>query len=122
MPANFPHHGKPVSLELDSKPRNPPSPSPFFSLAKKIDVIGALFLLAGAFLLLTALLEASVNFPWSSATIITLLVISGVAWIAFFAWEWYLSHSSLAQEPIFSWRFVRNPTWMGMLVYCPFLT
>ncbi|QKX54258.1 uncharacterized protein TRUGW13939_01343 [Talaromyces rugulosus] len=116
MPANFPHHGKPVSLELNSRPMNPPSPSPFFSLAKKIDVIGAVFLLAGAFLLLTALLEASVNFRWSSATIITLLVISGVAWIAFFAWEWYLSRSSLAQEPIFSWRFVQNPIWMGMLV------
>jgi hypothetical protein len=68
---------------------------------------------------LTALLEASVNFRWSSATIITLLVISGVAWIAFFVWEWYLSRSSVGQEPIFSWRFVQNPTWMGMLVYCP---
>ncbi|CRG91968.1 Multidrug resistance protein 3 [Talaromyces islandicus] len=114
MPTKFPYHGKPASLE--SKPKTPLSPSPFFSLAKKIDVTGAVLLLAGAFLLLTALLEASVNFRWSSATIITLLVISAVAWVAFFAWEWYLSESSLTQEPIFSWRFVRNPTWMGMLV------
>jgi hypothetical protein len=85
MPAKFPYHGKPVSL--DSKSTTAPSKGPFFSLAKKIDVTGAILLLAGAFLLLTALLEASVNYRWSSATIITLLVISGVAWIAFFAWE-----------------------------------
>ena len=88
----------------------------------KLDVVGAGLLLSGSLLLATALLEASDRFSWSSGGTISLLILSGVSWICFFVWEWYITGLDGKQEPVFPWRFVHDRTWMGMLMYessCP---
>lgn len=84
---------------------------------KKIDVLGAVFLLAATTLLVTALSEGEVRFAWDSATIIAFFTVSGVLWLVFLLWEWYVSrHSSTQIEPLFPWRFFRNRVWMGLLM------
>ncbi|KAI9650305.1 hypothetical protein NHQ30_000318 [Ciborinia camelliae] len=113
MPAKFPYHGAENSKPTEEK---------FRLLLKRIDFIGAILLLGGSVFLVTALLEASAAFAWSSGTIIALLVLSGVAWIAFFAWEYHLSgRQNTTQEPIFPWQFLQNHIWIGvlMILVCP---
>jgi hypothetical protein len=83
---------------------------------QRLDLLGAGLLLSGSLLLITALVEASLRFDWSSGAIIALLVLSGASWIAFFAWEWYITRKQGKQEPIFPWRFFQNIPWLGMLM------
>lgn len=111
MPRNFPNHARvstPQQGEDNKFSRE--------SLAK-LDIVGAGLLLSGSLLLTTALLEASTRFSWSSAATISLLVISGLSWILFFTWEWYITGKDGKQEPVFPWRFFYDPAWMGMLMY-----
>lgn len=113
LPSNFPNHAK-VS---HSQPRENCA-STRASLAK-LDIVGAGLLLSGSLLLATALLEASTRFSWSAAVTISLLVTSGLSWICFFTWEWHITGKDGTdgkQEPIFPWRFVYDPAWMGMLL------
>lgn len=87
------------------------------SSLQRLDLLGAGLLLTASLLLVTALVEASTEFAWSSGVIISLLVLSAVAWMGFLFWEWYISKSNGKQEPIFPWRFFYNRAWMGMLLY-----
>ncbi|TVY24313.1 Efflux pump [Lachnellula hyalina] len=92
MPAQFgtPKNSAPSPVQKDT----------IWRLLKKIDVIGAVLLLGASFLLVTALLEASTSFTWSSAVVIALLVLS----------------VGKEQEEMFPWRFVKNRAWMAMLL------
>jgi len=95
----------------------------------RLDYVGAILLLAASLLLVTALQQTALDFAWSSPAIITMLVLSGLSWIAFFAWEWHvtaraddsnttitMSESENQVEPIFPWRFLRSRPWVGMLL------
>jgi hypothetical protein len=72
-------------------------------------------------LLVTALLEASTAYSWSSALTISLLTISGVLWISFVIWEWFATKDTWPIEPVFPFRFFPNRYWMGMLLQSFFL-
>lgn len=88
----------------------------------RLDFVGAILLLAASLLLVTALQQTALDFAWSSPAIIVMLVLSGLSWIAFFAWEWHVtakadtSDSANQVEPIFPWRFLRSRPWVGMLL------
>jgi hypothetical protein len=73
-------------------------------------------LLVATLFLVTALEEADTEFPWKSGFVISLLVISGVAWLLFLLWEKYVTSNSTRQEPVFPWRFVQNRVWLGMML------
>ncbi|KAK0506855.1 hypothetical protein JMJ35_010709 [Cladonia borealis] len=67
-------------------------PSITWQSIQQVDWVGAILLLAASILLVFALQEGgSIAYSWSSATIISTLTISGVCWIAFFAWVSWLS-------------------------------
>ena len=114
MPSNFPN--PPGAAPIEKKKY------PFFSRASlaKLDVLGAGLLLSGSLLLTTALLEVSHRFSWSSGGSISLLVVSGLCWIGFFLWEWYITGQDGKQEPVFPWRFVHDHSFMGLLMYGSF--
>jgi hypothetical protein len=42
-------------------------------------------------------------------------VLTGVSWIAFFAWEWYISGIP-GKDPIFPKRWLFDRPWMGILM------
>jgi hypothetical protein len=80
-----------------------------------LDFVGSFLMIAGSFLIVTVLNEANLAFSWDSRASIALLVLTGVSWIAFFVWEWYLSGVSGA-DPIFPIRWLCDRPWMGILL------
>jgi hypothetical protein len=82
----------------------------------RLDYVGSGLLLTASLLLVTALMEATIDFSWSSAVTIAMLAISGVSWTAFVLWECHVSSRDGPAEPIFPWRFLYNRAWVGMLL------
>jgi len=114
IPNRFPRHH-----QADPKPR---SAGHRFSIQnfRKVDIFGTFMLLTATTLLVAALQEAGRSFPWKSAFVITMLVISGLTWPAFLVWERRVTLVEQEQEPIFPWRFVQSRVWAGMLLYVLF--
>ncbi len=88
---------------------------------QRVDFLGAFLLIAANLTLVTALLEASTTFSWSSPTIIALLAVSGFLWVLFVAWEWFATKEHVKQEPVFPFRFFHNRYWMGMILQSAFV-
>ncbi|KAJ5117246.1 hypothetical protein N7448_004185 [Penicillium atrosanguineum] len=84
-----------------------------------LDLVGSLLAMVGSFLLVTVLNEANLAFPWDSGAAITLIVLTAVAWIAFFSWECYISDMP-GKDPIFPKRWLFERPWMGILL-CSFV-
>ena len=110
IPNRFPHHAKPEEF---SKRFGHPFSS---QNLRRIDVPGAILLLIATLFLVAALEEAGVEYPWRSAFVITLLTISGLAWIAFVLWERMITLHTRHTEPVFPWRFFQNRAWIGMIL------
>lgn len=72
-------------------------------------------MMAGSFLIVAVLNETNLAFHWSSGAAIALLVLAGASWIAFFAWEWYISDKP-GKDPIFPKRWLFDRSWMGILM------
>ncbi|KAJ5277304.1 hypothetical protein N7524_003457 [Penicillium chrysogenum] len=80
-----------------------------------LDIMGSLLIMAGSFLIVAVLNETNLAFSWSSRDAIALLVLTGVSWIAFFAWEWYISGIP-GKDPIFPKRWLFDRPWLGILI------
>ncbi|KAJ5389745.1 uncharacterized protein N7496_000813 [Penicillium cataractarum] len=80
-----------------------------------LDLVGSVLIIIGSFLIVTVLNETNLAFSWSSGGAIALLVLTGVSWIAFFAWEWYISGIP-GKDPIFPKRWFFDRPWMGILI------
>ncbi|KAJ5940198.1 hypothetical protein N7516_000366 [Penicillium verrucosum] len=80
-----------------------------------LDIMGSLLMMAGSFLIVAVLNETNLAFSWSSRDAIALLVLTGVSWIAFFAWEWYISGIP-GKDPIFPKRWLFDRPWLGILI------
>lgn len=85
-----------------------------------LDLVGSLLIMAGSFLLVTVLNEANLAFPWGSGSAITLIVLTAVAWVAFFSWECYISDLP-GKDPIFPKRWLFERPWMGILLWVNFV-
>lgn len=73
--------------------------------------------LAGSILLVFALEQAGTVWPWKSARIIAILVLTGFVWIAFFVWERGIeSWTKGRQEAVFPWRLVINRLTGGLML------
>ncbi|KND91015.1 putative MFS-type transporter [Tolypocladium ophioglossoides CBS 100239] len=83
---------------------------------KRIDFLGAFISLAASILLVFALQQGGVAYPWSSGAIISVFVLSGLLWLGFIAWERQLSTWNTVCEPIFPLRLARNRFVLGLLL------
>ncbi|KAF2811143.1 putative efflux pump antibiotic resistance protein [Mytilinidion resinicola] len=110
VPRGFPHHAS------DLHPLHRRIPIVSSNGLKKVDFVGAILLLAGSLLLSSVLIEVSLRSGWSAGGTIALLVLSGISWILFFAWEWYVSQGKTGQEPLLPWLFVSDRVWAAMLL------
>ena len=110
LPSQFPYQG--------GHPQNPWKGQKLLSLVslRRVDFIGAILLLSATVLLVCALEEAGIAYQWSSALVITFLVIAGLLWILFPFWERYVTNSATKQEPVFPWRFMKSRVIIGMLL------
>ncbi|KAJ5383849.1 Major facilitator superfamily domain general substrate transporter [Penicillium concentricum] len=80
-----------------------------------LDIMGSLLMMAGSFLIVAVLNETNLAFSWSSRDAIALLVLTGLSWIAFFTWEWYISGIP-GKDPIFPKRWLFDRPWIGILI------
>ncbi|OJJ46498.1 hypothetical protein ASPZODRAFT_166742 [Penicilliopsis zonata CBS 506.65] len=105
-----------------SKPRDRNVP-----ILNRIDYPGFFMLLASCVLVIVAIEEAGISYAWDSALVIACLVIAGILFLLFIAWQWYLDHTQSQREPIFPWQFVKTRVLMGiylnaLLSGVPFVT
>ena len=110
VPANFPHQGQ-ISYVAPTFQQKVSRRS-----LSRLDLSGAFLLLGATMILVTVLLEASNEFPWSSGTAISLLIVSIVLWFLFLVNERIVTSEKWRPEPIFPWRFLFNRAWMGTLL------
>ena len=116
MPTVFPNQR--YLAQLSNNP--PPSKFSFQSL-NRVDGLGAMLLLGASVLLITALQQAADGKSFAAAVVLPLLVISGVMWVAFVAWSWFVTTKRTLPEPIFPWRFIKSRVCIGLvlLVHSP---
>jgi len=71
----------------------PASTVSFYSpiMFRRLDFIGCFLLLGSSALLVSCLEEAGLQYRWSSTLVIVLLVLCAVLWLAFAAWEWFIT-------------------------------
>ena len=89
------------------------------ALFSRIDYLGFFLLLCACAFLIVALQQSGIRYAWSNPIPISLLVLSGLLWVAFFAWSYIVSHEGRSQEPVFSWSFLQNRVFLGVLLYVP---
>ncbi|KAK0648531.1 major facilitator superfamily domain-containing protein [Cercophora newfieldiana] len=82
---------------------------------KRVDILGAVSLLAASVLLVFALESGGSRYPWNSGPIIATFILSGASWIIFVAWEIHLEKSNGTQEPIFPMGLLRNHRLASMM-------
>ncbi|KAK0636738.1 major facilitator superfamily transporter [Bombardia bombarda] len=83
---------------------------------KRIDFLGAFLSLSASILLVFALEQAGVVYPWKSGPIISTFVISGVLFVTFLLWQRWLTLSDSAREPMFPWRLASDRFMLGLLL------
>ncbi|OJJ38042.1 hypothetical protein ASPWEDRAFT_734149 [Aspergillus wentii DTO 134E9] len=88
---------------------------------RRVDFLGAFLVLAASMLIIAALQEGNLDYQWSSGAIITLIALSGVLWLVFVAWEWFISHRQTQIEPMLPWRMAKNRIFLGVALYVGFL-
>ncbi|KAH9890146.1 putative multidrug resistance protein fnx1 [Xylariomycetidae sp. FL2044] len=110
IPAGFPYHGQ------SGRPRRTFGELFSKSTLDRIDIPGTIILLFATLALTSAFEEAGKRFAWKSAYVITLIVVSGLLWIALAAWERHVTLANRVREPILPWRFVLNREMMGVLL------
>ncbi|KAK9413398.1 putative Major facilitator superfamily (MFS) profile domain-containing protein [Seiridium unicorne] len=115
MPNGFPHHGNPRKDRPNAGRVNSRQ------YIQRLDYLGTILLLVATVFLVAALEEADLAYSWSSPFVISLLIISGLAWIAFLLWERHITLEAKVREPMFPWRFLCSRVWVGMLLNAFFL-
>ncbi|KAJ5683611.1 hypothetical protein N7462_006776 [Penicillium macrosclerotiorum] len=80
-----------------------------------LDLVGSLLMIVGSFLIVAVLNETNLAFSWFSGGAIALLVLTGVCWVAFFSWEWYISGIP-GKDPIFPKRWFFDRPWLSILI------
>lgn len=73
-------------------------------------------LLGATLLLVAAFEEAGSDYPWRSSFVITFILISGLMWFCFLAWERRVTLAQKEMEPVLPWRFIQSRIWVGMLL------
>ena len=80
-----------------------PSPgTPVLAGLKAIDWIGSILIIGGALMVLLGLESGDVTYPWSSATVISLILAGAVAVVIFFVNEWKIAANPIIPLRLFS--------------------
>jgi hypothetical protein len=61
------------------------------SLLLRIDWLGLLLSIAASIILIIPLQEGGADYSWRSATVVAMVAVGGLCWIAFAGWEVFIS-------------------------------
>ncbi|KNG83699.1 hypothetical protein ANOM_007669 [Aspergillus nomiae NRRL 13137] len=109
LPANFPDAPSAEAASLTYKKVGLKIKTFFL----RVDIFGAFSLLAASSFAIAALQEGNFEYPWSSGLVISFLVISGIFWVIFILWEWFIGKKGLNIHAMFPWRLASNRIFMG---------
>jgi hypothetical protein len=84
---------------------------------RRLDVLGAFLMVGTIVLLTTGLQQTALDYAWSSAMVLGLIVPSVPVAAAFFAWQWWATTRLTNPEPVFPWRLCRNRLSLGLIMY-----
>ncbi|KAI1361575.1 MFS multidrug transporter-like protein [Xylaria arbuscula] len=114
--------GMPRRFPLQSRdPQRHPGEAKAKSTLARLDIPGAVLLLFAVLSLTSGFEEAGSLFPWRSAYVISLLVVSAVFWALLLAWEYYVTTRNSVREPVLPWRFITHRLIGGILLSFAFL-
>ncbi|KAI0888580.1 drug resistance transporter EmrB/QacA subfamily [Annulohypoxylon maeteangense] len=120
MPTHFPNLDNPtVRLTFRTKITR--------ASLRRLDVLGAILLLFSSALIVFAFEEAGSRYSWKSPAILSTIIIGGVLFIGFIAWEKVVDGPRAAQEPIFPLRLMKDRMFsalilIGLCTGPPFMT
>lgn len=83
---------------------------------RRLDILGAVLMVATIVLLTTGLQEAAQGHAWTSGVVLGLIISSVPAGVAFFAWQWFATTRRTEPEPVFPWRLCTSRRRMGMIM------
>ncbi|KJZ70793.1 hypothetical protein HIM_09806 [Hirsutella minnesotensis 3608] len=104
IPNGFPRHGQPRPAVKCTQ------------ALSRIDYPGCVVLLLATMSFTAAFQEANARFPWSSAYVIVLIVVSVVLWLLLLLWERRTTLAHGVREPVLPWRFLTSRTMVGILL------
>ncbi|KAH7131785.1 MFS multidrug transporter-like protein [Dendryphion nanum] len=104
IPKGFPYSNQP---QISARSKN---------VWKRVDVPGAALMLLATLAFAACFQEAGSRFPWKSAYVITLLIVSAVLWICLMVWERYVTLENAIREPVLPWRFFTNRSTLGLFI------
>ncbi|KAK5988234.1 MFS-type transporter MFS54-like protein [Cladobotryum mycophilum] len=108
IPNGFPYHER----TGPSRVANHPTATKF----ARLDLIGSALVLLVALLFTACFQEADSRFPWKSAYVITLLIVSTALWAITLIYERHLTLYSKVREPVMPWRFFTHRVRAGVMV------
>ncbi|CAF9909471.1 hypothetical protein IMSHALPRED_008372 [Imshaugia aleurites] len=98
------------------------------SALAQVDLPGVILSLAGSIMLVFALEQGGVKYPWDSGIIVASFVVAGISWVLFGSWETFLTSSfvKMTMRPIFptrllTQRVVATALLSGFLTGFPFM-
>lgn len=97
-----------------------PGDAKYFERAiSQVDWIGFILLIAGSVMLVFALQEGGLKYPWDSGTIIASFVVAGICWTAFGIWEGFLSRGIFGNSmvAVFPLQLAKNRIVAASLAY-----
>ena len=99
-----------IALILWAYPQPKHTKHQFRNALARVDWPGVGLSLAGSALIVVALQEGGVQYPWNSSVVVACLVIAGMCWVAFVMWEIFLTrgHDGLQMAPIFPTRLAKH--------------
>jgi hypothetical protein len=83
---------------------------------KRLDILGALLMVATLVLLATGLQQAAQGYSWTSGMVLGMLVTCVPLAVAFFTWQWYATTRRSNPEPVFPWRICQDRRRIGMIM------
>lgn len=108
--------GIPNGFPYQERPRHRPTDIMSRKTLDRLDLPGCTLLLLATMAFTACFQEADSRFPWGSAYVITLLVVSVVLLTALLFWERYISLASRVREPVLPWRFMTNRVMVGVML------
>ncbi|EED15702.1 efflux pump antibiotic resistance protein, putative [Talaromyces stipitatus ATCC 10500] len=103
VPRDFPYQG-------NNEPRQRPR-------LENVDFLGALLMLSAVALIVSGFEQAASLLSWRTAKALGPLCASAVAWIAFFASQyWHDNRLQNPIQPVFPWRFCQNRVILGLII------
>ena len=83
---------------------------------KRLDFIGAFFLLGSSVLIVFAFEEAGLRYAWDSAVILSTLIVGALLFGAFLAFEYLIEKRNYPQEPVFPLRLLKSRMFVGLVM------